>query len=76
MTFLAIGRGRAYSPPMDHATADLLMQVAGMAVAIVPVLAVAIFFAIASRRRQAAERAAFAAEFTEAPPPAPDTPAA
>ena len=45
---------------MDHATADLSMQLLGTALGIGPVVALAIGLAIASRRRQRAERAELA----------------
>ena len=47
---------------MTHAQSDLLWQVIGMTAAIGPVLVLAVWLGIASRRRQAAERAEIAPE--------------
>jgi hypothetical protein len=55
---------------MQPATADTLMQVAGIAIVIVPMLALAVGLAISSRRRKAAEHAADRAAGYVAPPPA------
>jgi hypothetical protein len=41
----------------DHSAHDTLWQVIGMAALIAPVLILSLWLAIASRRRQAAERA-------------------
>jgi hypothetical protein len=45
---------------MDHDRTDVLMQVIGLCAAILPMVGLAIWLGIASRRRQAAERAEFA----------------
>lgn len=42
---------------MTHASSDLMWQVIGMSAAIGPVLVLAVWLGLASRRRQAAERA-------------------
>jgi hypothetical protein len=57
---------------MDHAAMDTVMQVVGLAAVVVPMVALFVGLAIVSRRRAAAEQAAFDA--TSAPDPSPERP--
>jgi hypothetical protein len=59
---------------MDHATKDIILQVVGLAAVFVPMLALFVGLAIASRRRQAAEQAEFDATSASAPDPSPERP--